>query len=146
MKIRIFTIPFNETIQGFDDNIINNFCINKKVYKIDMVYFSINSKSYWSASIQYEEIIKPELSAKTTLNEIEQKLYNKLKEWRVIAAQKEGVPVFLVAKNIQLEQIVKNKSTSYESLRNIKGIGTAKITKYGKEIIEIVKNFYEQNK
>ena len=48
--------------------------------------------------------------------------------------------------NMQLEQIITQKCVTLEHLKTIKGIGKSKIDKYGKEIIEIVKVFYEQNK
>ena len=41
--------------------------------------------------------------------------------------------------------IVRVAPGSLEALKNIKGFGKRKISKYGKEIIEIVKAFYEKS-
>ncbi|MBN2891589.1 MAG: HRDC domain-containing protein, partial [Bacteroidales bacterium] len=131
--------------QTFNDNVINNFCLNKKVHNIKSEFFSQNNKTFWSVAITYDEILKPEEKPKQELTETQKKLYQKLREWRAGRAEKDGIPVFLVAKNIQLEEIVKNKCVSLECLKNIKGIGNGKTSKYGNEIINLVKTFYEQN-
>jgi hypothetical protein len=34
MQIKIFTIPFSEETEGFDTTDIEEFCFNKKVYKL----------------------------------------------------------------------------------------------------------------
>ena len=39
--------------------------------------------------------------------------------------------------------IVKNRPTTLEALKNIDGFGTKKIENYGKEIIGIIKNYVE---
>lgn len=146
MKIRIITLPFDENSQTFNDNVINNFCLNKNVTKITTKFFSSNSKIYWTVAISYTEILKPNERIKTGLTESQKKLFLRLKEWRVARANKEGIPVFLIAKNIQLEEIVIKKCITLECLKNIKGIGDVKTAKYGKDITTIVKTFYEQNK
>lgn len=146
MKIRIITIAFDEQTQTFNDTVVNNFCLNKKVHNINTEFFSQNNKTFWTVAITYDEILKPEKNKTIELTEIQKKLYQQLKQWRFNRAAKDGIPVFLVAKNIQLEEIIKNKCMSLECLKNIKGIGTGKASKYGKEIINLVKTFYEQNK
>ncbi len=146
MKIRIITLVFDENTQGFNDELINKFCLNKTVHKIETEFFNTNNKAYWSIAIIYDEMLKPGEKLKNPLSESQKLLIKRLKEWRKQKAEKAGFPVFLITNNAQLEQIVRDKCITIESLKNVKGIGKAKIQKYGKEINQIVKIFYEQNK
>ena len=145
MKIKILTIPFDDNSEGFNDEPVNKFCLNKRVHKIETEFFYGNNKIYWTVAVIYDEVVKPSEKIKEPLSNSQKLLLKRLKEWRKQKAQKEGFPVFLVTNNAQLEQIIKEKCVTLEHLKTIKGIGKSKIDKYGKEITEIVKNFYEQN-
>ncbi len=63
--------------------------------------------------------------------------------WRKERADKDGVPVFVIGSNKEFSDLVINRPTSLEALKNIKGFGSGKISKYGREIIEMIKVFYE---
>ncbi len=58
MKIKLLTIPFEENTEGFDDGLINNFCLNKRVHKIETEFFWGNNKTYWTVAIIYDETLK----------------------------------------------------------------------------------------
>ena len=73
-------------------------------------------------------------------------MFEKLREWRKETADKQGVPVFVIGANKELEEIVKIAPKSLESLKLVKGFGAGKVSKYGKEIIDIVNGFYERPK
>ena len=48
MQIRIFTLPFDETSEGFPDEIVTEFCLNKKVYHIEAKFFEQEGRAFWS--------------------------------------------------------------------------------------------------
>lgn len=68
-------------------------------------------------------------------------LLQTLKNWRMLTATKKGVELFRILPNKVLEDIVRLKPTSKEELISIKGIQEKKFQEYGREIIEMVKNF-----
>lgn len=43
MELRIFTLPFDETTEGFPDEIITQFCMNKKVHSVQTQFFLKNN-------------------------------------------------------------------------------------------------------
>ena len=144
MQIKILTLAFEKNIQGFNDELVNKFCLNKLVHKVEAQFFNLNNKFFWTIIIVYEEVVKQKEKIKIPLTESQKLLYQRLREWRRQKAEKLGFPVFLICNNYQLEEIVKNKTNTLEKLKNIKGIGPAKTQQYGKEILEIVKIFYSQ--
>ena len=72
---------------------------------------------------------------------MQENLLQQLKIWRIKSAQKKGVDLFRILPNKVLEDIVRLKPTTKEELISIKGIQEKKFQDYGREIIEMVKNF-----
>ena len=142
MNFKIFTIPFDSSKQLFNEEDVNKFCINKKINEHKVKFFNENGKNYWSVYIGYENILEKS-EVIQAFSESEKILFDKLREWRKEAAEKDGVPVYIAATNSQLENIVKSKPTTLEQLKNIDGFGAKKVEKYGKEIIEKIKLFCE---
>ncbi|MDN3514069.1 MAG: HRDC domain-containing protein [Candidatus Brocadia sp.] len=145
MELRIITLPFDDNLEGFDDEVVAKFCINKKVHNIHAEFFTNNNKKYWSVAIQYETVLN-DSERLTEFNESQKAFYQKLREWRRKSAEKEGFPVYLICRNVHLEEIVRNKPKSLEELKQIKGFGKSKLQKFGKDIIHLVKLFYENTK
>ncbi|MCK5476059.1 MAG: exodeoxyribonuclease VII large subunit [Candidatus Pacebacteria bacterium] len=73
-------------------------------------------------------------------------LLRKLRKWRNETARKEGVELFRVLPNKTIEDIATLNPRSREDLTSIKGIKDKKYYKYGKEILDIVKNSSKENK
>ena len=66
------------------------------------------------------------------------KLFRKLREWRDVTAQKEGVELFRVLPNKTIEEIAVSEPANKEELINIKGIKEKKFQRYGRKILEMV--------
>ena len=66
------------------------------------------------------------------LDDAQELLFTRLREWRKDEAEKLGVPVYIVATNSQLREVALRNPQSLESLRSIKGFGKKKIEKHGK--------------
>lgn len=147
MKIRVFTLPFDEEQERFPDELVEQFCANKKVDKINSKFFEKGHKTYWSVAIHYETLPSKSFNRQLKdLDEGQQMLFEQLANWRKEQANKEGFPPYLVCKNKQFIDIIERRCTTLDALSKISGIGKAKLSKYGKAIITIVKNFYEGEK
>jgi translin len=72
------------------------------------------------------------------LNPEEHEIYAKLAVWRNHRANEENVAEFIIAKTPWLKQIIKMRPVSLKDLEKIIGFGERRISKYGKEIINIV--------
>ena len=81
--------------------------------------------------MDYKELLKPE----------EFEVFSRLREWRKATAEKEGIPVYTVLTNEQLAQMVRKKVSSKAGLKEIEGIGEARVEKYGEAVLrELVFN------
>ncbi|MBW2014442.1 MAG: HRDC domain-containing protein [Deltaproteobacteria bacterium] len=144
MSIRIFTIAFDPDKKLFHDEDLSTFLLNKYVKKLYPEFFQINDRAFWTVFVEYETIVKSEKPNSNGLNEAENLLMKRLKEWRKEKADKEGIPVFIIATNKQLVDVIKRRPVSQEALREIHGFGKKKIERYGAEIVKIITAFYEK--
>jgi superfamily II DNA helicase RecQ len=150
MPIRIFTIPFNEETQTFHDDLVQQFCVNKRVHKIETKFFTRNHQPFWTVAIHFGQILSEEKNIRISgspapedlLDDQQKALLLRLKEWRRGAAEAAGFPVYLVATNAHLVAIIKNKCVTLESLKLVKGFGKSKMEKYGQAITAMVRQFY----
>jgi superfamily II DNA helicase RecQ len=143
MLIKLFTLEFDDGLQGFDNDIVYKFCMNKKIHEIKTEFFIHKDTPYCHISIIYDTVIE-EKPGPAMFNEEELLLMQRLKEWRRQRAGKEGFPVYLICNNKQLEQLVRDKCTTLARLKEIKGFGKAKVEKFGKEITGLIAGFYSQ--
>ena len=61
-----------------------------------------------------------------------------LKRWRTDQAAEENVPLYMVAQNKWLEEIVRMPARGVGDLRQIPGMGEWRVQKYGAKILEIL--------
>jgi len=145
MKVKVLKVRISDQFQNMDEAILNDYLERYDIIDLNtqLVQGDIN---YWSVFINYEEKqIKP-TSNKTNVNPDEQLsdeetiIYDKLKNWRAEKARESQLPPYIIFHNAHLVAIAKHKPSNFEDLENIKGLGKAKIEKYGVEIIEVLEN------
>ena len=61
-----------------------------------------------------------------------------LRAWRSARARADGVPAYVVAHDALLSAIVEQRPGSPAALRRVKGMGPARLDRYGEEILAIV--------
>ncbi|HEV7810667.1 MAG TPA: ATP-dependent DNA helicase UvrD2, partial [Candidatus Limnocylindrales bacterium] len=62
-------------------------------------------------------------------------VFSALREWRTTTARDEGIAAFIVAHDSMLVAIAEARPTSLAALRRVKGMGPAKLDKYGDGIL-----------
>ena len=70
--------------------------------------------------------------------EREERLWQALRKWRQERARAEEIPAYMVCGDKTLRDIVEKMPRGLDGLRNIYGLGEAKIDKFGDEILEIL--------
>jgi len=65
-------------------------------------------------------------------------LFEALRGWRKTAAARENVPPFILFFDATLREMADRRPQSVEELMEIKGVGTAKAHKYGRELLEVI--------
>lgn len=141
MPFKIITIPFEGEKDGFIEEDLNKFCLNKKIKNYQTQFFTTGDKVYWTVFLEYDDVLETE-KIEDGFTESERLLYQRLREWRKERAEKAGVPVYIVANNSELKELIKRSPKTIETLKSIRGFGRKKIEKYGKELTELIGNFY----
>lgn len=121
MPIRILTIPFDPDRELFQDEELAAFLLNKKPRTIRPEFFQTAGRAYWTVFVDYEPVLAGGKPSDPGLDEAQQVLLQRLKEWRGEKAQKEGVPVYSIATNRQLADVVLRASATLDALRQISG-------------------------
>ncbi|UVI31902.1 DNA helicase RecQ [Paenibacillus spongiae] len=68
-------------------------------------------------------------------------LFEALREWRRATAAREQVPPFMLFFDATLRDISDRQPLNTEQLLTVKGVGAAKVAKYGSDVIDIVRRF-----
>lgn len=142
MQVRIFTLPFDEKTESFGDELITEFCRNKKVLRIETAFFVREKMPFWSAAIHYDTVIQ-EKDMPREMNDAQKLLFQRLRVWRLELSQKSGKPPYLIATNLQFQRMIELRCTTLESLKQVERFGKSRINEFGKTICAMIKTFYE---
>lgn len=145
MKCKIFNIRICKGNLTEDQKKLNEFLDSVDIKKLNMKCIEGNI-SYWSVCIFYEDLKKDIEISKIKMQDrplidIENDIFDNLVGWRGKQAEKENIPVFMVAHNKTLKYIAMSDIKTKNDLLNISGLGKSKVEKYGDVILEIVKVF-----
>lgn len=158
-------IAINEKVAPymvFGDVTLKNMASSYATCKDEMLLISgVGQIKYEKYGKYFEELIKEYVNeknidkenisdSKKTNNEFfevntDHNLYNMLKDLRYNISKVEGVLDYMVLSKNTLKEISGRYPLDEEKLKDIGGIGPVKITKYGKDILEIVKNYVIAN-
>lgn len=148
MKIRIFTIPIYHAGQAESE--LNSFLGGKRIISLEKRFVDNGAESAWSFCITWTEMSekaplqKGKVDYKEVLNEQDFKVYAALRERRKKLAEEEGLPAYAIFTNEQLAEMVKQRVSSKAQLHEIKGIGAARVDKYGEQFLEILARANEE--
>lgn len=84
-------------------------------------------------------------AAKNTSGGTDERLVKMLKELRKKVAKRLGVPPFVVFQDPSIDDMALKYPVSVEELGNIHGVGEGKAKKYGKEFVDLISNYVEDN-
>lgn len=145
------TLPFSGDTEMFHDDPVAQFCSNKRVNRVETRFFCHAGRPYWTIAIHYDALFDAteggvparRKEEEEGLDDQQKVLLLRLKEWRRQTAEAAGFPVYLIATNRQLAELVRLQCKTMESLKGVKGFGAARIEKYGKGLTALIKTFYE---
>ena len=76
---------------------------------------------------------------------LDETLMNMLKDLRKATAKKLNLPPFVIFQDPSLEEMSTQYPVTIEELKNISGVGEGKATKYGKQFVETIAKYVEEN-
>ena len=148
MKLKIFTLKFSETVDGFDDSAIQDFQAEREIIEVTEHFFVHEQTPYLTVLLSYRNISADEIRKPVTkrrsdpradLDEEEKITYDALRSWRAAKAKQEGIPPYVIANNKQLAKMIKLRADNKTALLKVDGFGEAKTEQYGTEILEMLK-------
>ncbi|MFT5523972.1 MAG: superfamily II DNA helicase RecQ [Pirellulaceae bacterium] len=127
---------------------LNAFLRSHRVLSVDRQWVPMGSNSFWAICVDYLETSVragagsqgKRVDYRDILTPQQFENFAVLRELRKDMAAEEGVPVYAVFTNEQLAQIVQRQVRDRAGLKEIEGLGDAKIKKYGERVLDVIAN------
>lgn len=144
MTVKILTLAFDAALEGFDNEVLAAFLAGKTVHRLHSEFFQQQGKAYWTLLIEYDLTVVPTENKKPDLRltPTQQQLLNDLQEWRREKAAADGVPVYVIATNKELQALVVKHPLTLDALQNIAGFGKKKCQRHGQDILVILQRYH----
>lgn len=148
MKLKIFTLRLNPATGLFDEGELASFQLGKDVIEISE-HFLVHEKTPTLLMVlRYRELPdgdgarrQPEAARKDWRAELDaqgQRIYDEFRLWRGRKAKQEGLPPYLILNNRELAELVMKHPANITQLREIEGVGEAKVKRWGEEILALL--------
>jgi len=151
IQFKFFSIPIND--KDVLEAELNLFLRSIRLITVHRELVSQDGRSYWAIAVEYvTDVTKDERKSSAARRRIDYKdelspedfaVFVQLRDWRKEIAGQEAVQLYTVFTNDQLATMVEKKITSKIGLREINGIGNARIEKYGDSVLSILKKAFE---
>ena len=126
---------------------MNAFLRGPRVLAVKKEFVADGENSFWTFCVEYLDGAgagamlpggRPKVDYKEVLKPEEFEVFSRLRDWRKSVAEKEGVPVYTVLTNEQLAQMVQKQVKSKAGLKEIEGVGDARVEKYGDALVQLL--------
>ncbi len=136
MRVRFFTVPALDPSEA--EREVNRFLAAHRVLTIDRELVTIPGGAFWSLVVTYQD--RPPTDARPKRGKIDYKeklspgdfeTYAALRTLRKELAERDGVPPYAVFNNAQLAAMVELRARTPSALREIPGVGPARVDAHG---------------
>ena len=146
MQLKVFILPLKNVSAAEAE--MNAFLRSRRVLAVKKEFVADGENSFWTFCVEYLESTPgggaasprdnklPKVDYKEVLKPVEFEVFSRLREWRKGVAEQEGVPVYVVFTNEQLAGMVQARASTKAGLRDIEGVGDARVEKYGAAVLE----------
>jgi len=142
---KVFTVPWDEKTESFDQEALDQYLLNKKVLRVEPVFFQQGGKPYWTLFLETENVNDiPAGMDEKSLTPSERKLFEKMREWRKQQAKEDGVAPYVVASNKHLAEIIRRRCKKPNELSNVTGLGHNRISRFGEHLCQMVRVFFQE--
>jgi superfamily II DNA helicase RecQ len=145
MQLKLFIVPVKNVAAAEAE--MNTFLRGHRVLAVKKEFVPDGENSFWTFCVEHLEGTTssaglpgrgPKVDYREVLSESDFSLFSKLRDWRKAVAEKDAIPVYAVLSNEQLAAIVQKKVTTKAGLKEIEGVGEARIEKYGDALVQVV--------
>ena len=150
MLIQVITLRYSSTLGGFDQTELQEFVRDKEVLSIRDHFFQHSDVPHLVFVVTYrladsstvatatQAKMQRDDAWKKALTDGDMPLFQTLRDWRSKRCKQDGVPPYVICNNLQLAMVAKTRPQTLAGLAKVEGFGTAKVEKYGKEILAIL--------
>lgn len=147
MRIKVINISLSD--DGTQHAELDNFLSTHRVLEIEQHFYSNANAAGWSFCIHYinsSVAVNPssgKVDYKEVLSEKEFGIFSKLREIRKRLAAKDAVQAYMVFTDEELANIARLPQLEVGKLISIKGIGDKKVEKYGKPMLQMYHEMFQ---
>jgi ATP-dependent DNA helicase RecQ len=149
VRVKVVTLSYAPSLQGFDDRPLAEFVRDKEVLQVREHFFSVHDLPHLACLVTYQDPAPPRAAASSPdprqrpdpaaeLPDEDRVLFGTLREWRSARSRKEGVPPYVLFTNRELVSIVRARPQTLAALGALDGIGAGKVEKYGQALLDLV--------
>ena len=142
MDIRVITLRYSDGVQGFPEEALLKAVSGREVLEAREHFFVHGNVPHMAVVLLLGDAAgggarqrPPGPDPGEELPDDRKGLYRALRTWRNERAKADGVPSYVIARNVQLAEICKRLPRSLAELKEIEGIGEATCEKYGRDIL-----------
>jgi len=144
MHYEFFCIPAENSQE--ESQRLNAFLASHCIVQVDRQFYQRDGAPFWSFCVHWksedsstnDRRINSKVDYKKILPAEQFDVFSRLRERRKELAEQDGIPVYAVATNDQLAEMVKIEIPSLASLGKIGGFGGVKIERYGAAFLAIL--------
>ena len=139
---------FNVPVSGGDEAVeeVNRFLGAHRIVAIDRQFVHDGANSAWALCITYVQPAnrpppgrRGKIDYRDVLSEPDFAMFAKLRALRKTLADQEGVPAYALFTNEQLAEMVRRRVRTTSALREIDGVGEARVEKHGKNFLAVLR-------
>ena len=146
MRFHFVTVPIHGSAVAEEE--LNQFLANHRAIAVDRQLVTDGPRSAWAICVTYADAgagaatdasKKARVDYREILSDAEFQVFAKLRELRKKLSEHEGVPPYALFTNEQLADMVRRQVRSAADLARIDGVGPARLEKYGRAFLEILR-------
>jgi superfamily II DNA helicase RecQ len=140
MDVRVVTLRYQESVQGFVEEAVTRATAGREVLDVREHFFVYGNVPHLTLVLLVGDTREmprrrdgPDPGDE--LPDERKALYRTLRTWRNERARADGVPSYVIARNVQLVEICRRLPRSLAELKEVEGIGEATCEKYGRDLL-----------
>ena len=147
MQLKLFIVPLKNA--GPAEQEMNGFLRSQRVLAVKKEFVADGENSFWTFCVEFLESSGgssgpggtgkgPKVDYREILSADEFVVFSRLRDFRKAMAERDAVPVYAVFTNEQLAEMARRKVNSKAGLKEIEGVGDARIEKYGEALLRVL--------
>ena len=146
MQLKAFTIPVHDDGAAMQE--VNAFLRANRILSVDRHFVQDGANSVWAICVCYlGNANRPQAAGakrakvdyREVLSEADFAIFAKLRTLRKEMAEREAVPAYALFTNEQLAEMVQRRIRTLSGIREIEGVGEARVEKYGAPFLALLK-------